>query len=575
MRRLRILAVDCGASRVACGLMVRDRTGGLVLEHLAVAPLTQPEANEAEWLNEVEAALRGLDDRQRLRGPCVVGLPGHLTFNRVIRLPLVSGHRRRGILRFEARQAVAPSTGAMVWGCEAIATDEQGLEVALTAASRALLEGLCARLRAAGLFPSAVIPAWAVLDRAFGGDRGDRREAIILSVGARTTHLILRGGPRFCLRTLNVGGNTLTRKVAEELAMDFARAEIIKRQVLDGVGDSSPGAPENRAVQIAGEQFVQRLAGEITRSMTSFPFAEGERQPARLGLVGGGSLIPRLPELLADKLLIKVERWDSPKDLRVGGAVSGLPRGSVAMLLPVMGGLAACTTTRGRPPINLLPRTVRLEMFFRCRWRWLAAATLIVAAGLLTEAGRLKTMAADTSRRSAELETKIRLSRGIDARNRENRNRLIEINRRIAALQRIAESRSGWNALLTDLQGRLVRTEDAWLERLQILPPVKDDPRGRRTPVTRNPEAHPTSRGAGGEAPSAPSWRLLLGGCLFDAVQPLAKPGAGSYLRARMLLAELRASPFCAAVESERFESSQPGMLRFEITLVIVPQRMP
>ena len=61
---------------------------------------------------------------------------------------------------------------------------------------------------------------------------------------------------------------------------------------------------------------------------------------------------------------------------------------------------------------------------------------------------------------------------------------------------------------------------------------------------------------------------------MFDAGNPAGKNGEGSHQRAKLLLASLRESPFVAGIESERFDGSQAGVLRFEITIVLAPHTL-
>jgi type IV pilus assembly protein PilM len=160
----------------------------------------------------------------------------------------------------------------------------------------------------------------------------------------------------------------------------------------------------------------------------------------------------------------------------------------------------------------------------------------------------------------------------LEARNRANLARLAEVNRRIAALQRVAEARTSWIALLADLQDRLVQLEDVWLERLQVLPAAGHGPAAAPRPVGAGSRA-----AADGGNPAAPESVpcLQLAGCLLDPQHPLGKPGEASYTRARLLVASLGQSPFVTAVKDERFDASQAGVLRFELTLVLAPHRLP
>jgi type IV pilus assembly protein PilM len=43
--------------------------------------------------------------------------------------------------------------------------------------------------------------------------------------------------------------------------------------------------------------------------------------------------------------------------------------------------------------------------------------------------------------------------------------------------------------------------------------------------------------------------------------------------RVRALMASLDGSPFVAAVENERYDTTQPGILRFEFTMAVDPER--
>ena len=68
-----------------------------------------------------------------------------------------------------------------------------------------------------------------------------------------------------------------------------------------------------------------------------------------------------------------------------------------------------------------------------------------------------------------------------------------------------------------------------------------------------------------------PPLRLALAGRLLDTENPLSKASADSYARVKTLLGSLGVSPFVRAVENERFDNNQPGVLRFEFTLVLNP----
>lgn len=573
MRSTRILAVDCGASHVAGGLFVRESDGRLRLERFAVESLPPSESGEEEWAAGVGALLTALGQREQLHGACILGVPGHLTFTKLIKVPRLPARQRRKIIRFEAQQGVPYALEEVVWSHAPVAESESNWEVALTAARRSLMETLCAKIREAGFYPFATVPPWFVLRHGGRQHHPEAGATHVLSIGARSTHLVVGETSRFFMRTFAWGGNAVTQRVADELGMEFVRAESLKRQVLDGRAEFQADAPESMAVQIAADQFVRQVCGEISRSLAGFYPDGGASRPTLLYLTGGGSLIRNLPTALAEKLQMRIERWEPWQHLKPGPDGTNWSNRTDTAALADLIGLAEGAANREAAEVSLLPRAWRREMRIRRWWPWMAAAALLVVVGLLVPVLRCRAKLSEIQRRTSEIEVKINALRRLDGRNRDNLAHLAETNRRIAALQRLAEARSSWVAFLSDLQERLVKTEDVWLESLQFLPSGKS----AAAQVSKTGETGlgsiAESETHGRPAPDSPV-RISLTGCLFDSENPVTKAGPGAYQRAKSLLEGLRASPFVAAVENERFDGSQSGTLRFQITLVVASRKL-
>jgi hypothetical protein len=64
-----------------------------------------------------------------------------------------------------------------------------------------------------------------------------------------------------------------------------------------------------------------------------------------------------------------------------------------------------------------------------------------------------------------------------------------------------------------------------------------------------------------------------LSGRLLDISNPQSKVSSQSTQRVKQLLASFTGSQFITAVENERFDNSQNGLLRFDFTLVINPKK--
>jgi len=565
MQSSRVLIIDCGASRVLAGRFRRAPDGRLSLMQDGVEWLPRRDRTEEGWLDETGGALAALARRESLAGSCVVGLPAHLTFLRVVALPRVSARRRRQIIAFEMREGVPVPLAELVWSGATVATPGGGREIVLTAARRSTIEALCERLGAAGLYPVAALPAWLALQSGLAYNHPDFAGALAVAVGARSTLLVFDRGAGLCLRSVALGGDAVTERVAENLGLDLASAEFIKRG--EPVGTAPPGEAQraHAAVRMAADEFGRRLGGEIARSLAAI--APGEsRGPGRLYLSGGGAQLAGLPARLADHLRLPVVHRDPWQHLDRGGSGAREPGEMTPALLGDLVGVAAA---RGGPAAaNLLPRPLRRRIWL-CRHRGaLAAAALLALAAMGGAIGRER-RAADTARgRAAEVEIAIGRLRQLDRRNRANLDQLERLKGRTAALQRLVEAKRGWVGLLADLQERLVRVGDAWLERLQVGPAAGSE----RPDGPGAGRFGPKSGRAGPEA--LPPIRIAVAGCLFDPDNPSGPAGAGAYGRAQALLAQVRASPYVASVENERFDGGQPGVLRFEMTLVLAPGRL-
>jgi len=561
--------VHYGASHVAYGLF----SGGpeqLVLERFATRTVGAGDSTEENWMASVGAALRELLRGEKLRGGCVIGLPGHLTFNRSFRVPPVTARHRRKIIAFERRQGLSAATEEMVWSHSIIAEDERGREIMLAVAKRRLVEELGARIRENGLYPEAALPAWLVLRHAIGCRPAPAGGALVLSVGARSSQLVYGGAQGFFARTLAVGGDTVTQKVAEELQVDYAAAEALKLRGFESTADQPVGKRERAAGQMAFDQFVRRLGAEVLRSPPLLSSTSDAARPAVLWLTGGGARLQELPAALAERLQLRVERWDLRSHVRLGPAATDFGLAPDDALLIDLVGLAAYARKGTRPEGNLLPPPFRRETFVRRRWPWLAVAALTVLAAGLAPAWRLRIKAREARAETAEVEAAISAVHRIDARNRSNLARLAETNRRIAALRRLARARSSWMTLFGDLQERFASVQDVWLDRLQILAPDARESSGAPAAVTAQSDVKPRS-GSPEPPEAATGVRLLIVGSLFDVDKLTAGAGDEPSPKADLLLAALRASPLVGAVEREQFAGGQPGLISFEITLRLAP----
>ena len=572
MRHAPMLAIHCGANHVACGAFSRSPKE-VALEHFATAPLGFGESSDDDWLAAVGRALTELVRKGKLRGACIVGLPGHLTFNRGLTVPAVTARQRRRIIAFEQHRGLPAAAEPMVWSHALLSKDAGGAEMMLAVARRRTVERLVASIREAGLNVEAVLPAWMVLRLAIGFRAKAAEDTLILSIGTRSSWLVGWGTRGFSVRTFAVGGNIITQRVAEDLKLVHAEAERLKLQGFAGSVDLPAGEPERAAGRRAIEQFVRRLCAELLRTQPLLSPSGDIARPAVLWLTGGGARLPELPGILAERLQLRVECWNprSRVDLERASAEHCVEPDD-ATLVDLLG-LHAYSASVVRSEGNLLPRSFQQEAFVRRRWPMLTAAAILAIAILLAPIWRNRCKAREIRKQIAETESTIAVLGRVATSNQSNRTRLAEIEHRIAALRRLERARSAWMLLLEDFQERFSGVQDVWLDRLQLMGTDSGDssvladavpPQSHRKPPGRPPD--PKEAGV--------TDHLVISGHLLDVDRLGTGAADDECPRANTLLTALRASPLIAAVEREHFIGVKSGLWRFEINLRLAPDAL-
>ncbi len=545
-----MLVLDGGAAHVGCARFTADRSGRLCLQRFAFETHSADPARDFLWNMHTLQALQELAGRERLRGSCRLAVPGHLALTRLVRSPLEQDKTAQLILEREAEKNIPHPIGGVIWDGQVLADTGQELELLLAAGKAEAMAGFCTAVTKAGFVPLWAEPGGIALWRAYCYNYQDAvDDALVVDIGARSTYLLFAGlKRRIHLRTLAFGGNAVTLAVAAQLKLDFTDAEALKRQVLGGMAATPADPAAQKAVQLAREQFAQRLELELMRSLLGQARQREAIQPVRIFLTGGGAQLPGLVEYLAAKLQLPVQAYDALRHVQLTGRTTAEGATQARQHLPILVGLAACHLPDLPRPLSLLPPNLRAQQRFRRRqpW-WIASAALLAIAWALPlwhYREQVRTTKVELARTEAEL---VPLSR-LELRSAEYSGRLKRMQEEIGELQRLLESKTIWAGFLADLQRHLAVAEDAWLERLQVA--------GAST-------VHPGMTGN----PAAPL-RLEVSGRLLNRHAPLAKAGTESFQKVKALLDAIRTSPFVAGIQDERFDGSQPGVLRFDFTLV-------
>ena len=568
MSSSRVFAVDSGAGHVASGVFTADKGGRLTLEQFALESFNPDSTLEEQWNQAVSQSIAPALKREKMAGAATVSLPGHLTLTKFVKTPAVEKGKRDKIIQFEAQQNIPYPLEEVVWDKQIVSDDGLDLEVLLGAVKLDVAEGLCAALEQAGASVEVIAPSALALFRAFKYNYPDAADSVlVLNIGARSTHLLFIDKQRFFVRTIVLAGNTVTQAIAEEIKQDFTHAESIKLQVLGGQSDLPETSPSRLAVTNAVQAFTSRLQLEITRSTVNYRRQYGAEQPACVYVAGGGSLIPDFPATLADKIKIPVERFDPLRKVEISSNASSAK--AYSAVLADLVGLATRLTNTAEAPFNLLPPSIGQAIAFRREQPFYVAAAALVVVALAVPILYYHDVVSTARAAEQDLEVTLTPLRSLKSANDANLEKIAEAGKQITGIQGVAESKSNWINFFTDVQNRLVKVEDVWLDKLQVLrPPTAEELAAEAAAAaSSSPDGTPTA------APTVPPLRLSLSGHLLDRKNPDQKVSQESFARVKDLLKSIGESQFISAVENETFNSDQPGILSFEFILVVNPKK--
>ena len=152
----------------------------------------------------------------------------------------------------------------------------------------------------------------------------------VLDIGADRSMLVLiKNGELAFFREIVVGGDDFTKAITgtifhEGKAIQFTNIEASEFKIRYGYplgfseGMTFRGAPLSE-VGTMMRPVVERLTGEIQRSLGFYRDQSGSDELHNLYLVGGGARLKHLPNVLADKIGCSVSLLTPPEKIKVGG----------------------------------------------------------------------------------------------------------------------------------------------------------------------------------------------------------------------------------------------------------------
>lgn len=559
------LYISLGSGHVSLAEFGPLTSSGATLKAYYEEPLDYDFLDEDQWLSAAASALRRLVSFNKISGSAHVILPGFVLLAKAIKVPHVDPSRQTQIIAFEAQQNIPYPLHEVVWTYQIVHDDGVEADVLLVAIKADMAESICRMLE--GLKLEAVsLLASPVLDyNAYRFNRAeDEEEFLLVNVGMKNTNLVFGSANNLALRNVAIGGNALTQAIANNLGKNFTEAEALK---VSYYSTEEPDPDHEFAAVFASnsETFVRRIQSDITRSLANYKRQKQGKGPSRIVLTGRGSLVPGLAELLGEKLAVPVEYFNPLEKFQLAPSVD---QDLIALhgfqVGELVGALVAIEQAKALK-LDLLPdELVSRRRFQRQKPLYLAAAFILGASFIypwMLSAQAVKRVEAEEKK----IQNQIRPLQAESSAIQGLQTSITREENLIASLQKVAASLYNWNDFLIDLQQRLVSVEDIWIESLEVqrqAPAAAAAPARGRTPAPAAPAA----------ARSGPMV-LSLEGRVVDRENPLGR--VSDHLRDKVdnFISTMSESPYLQEVKLDLFDDSQPGILRFEFTISIHPEK--
>lgn len=277
-------------------------------------------SEKSDWLNEYKKTAGVINKTLKEAGiknrNVFSASPAFLVFSSIINIPNVVKNDLAYAIEWEAKKVIPMPIEEMILDWKKIdkdtvanRTDESYL---LTGAPKEVVKKQLDIFREAGLKLLGLEPENFSLVRSLLGD--DKTTVILLEIGAGTSDVVFveNGNPIFS-RSVNAGGDSVTKAIAQHLNISDERAEQFKR-------DMGSVSADNEVLFKLIVNALTPIVNEIKYIISMYK--NNNKEAEKIILSGGSSMIPGLAEYLSKTLNINVHLGDPwafvacPDDLR-------------------------------------------------------------------------------------------------------------------------------------------------------------------------------------------------------------------------------------------------------------------
>ena len=477
------ILINCGISHVSASVFTFDGKT-ITLQETGIQNLNYDYSNDQQWLSALVSSLDKLCKKLNLKGDARFIFPGSLLLNKILRVPHVDEEKQKKIVAFELSQKMPFPLSELIWDYQVIDDDGVEQEILAFAVKPEIAESFCEKVVEIGLSPIQITPA-PVLDYnalVSSSPEIEQQESLVINIGAKSTNLLFINPTGFLIRSIAVGGNTLTQNISDNLGILFERAEEVKKSYFTGEVTYSQEDPSVQVLEKCSNQFLTRASQEITRSIVTYKRLKKGKIPTRIFLSGRGSLLNNLPEYLSQSQGLNIDYFDPSQCVTISEKIDVHIRSLLPYIIGEPVGLATTlfSTEKGKgykSPLNLLPESKIANLNFKKKVPVLLFSSILLACypliGITFKSSavtQLEKELLNIKSSSRQLESKIRDFESL----KEIHNSTEKINRLIFNRNYIFSKKSKSCWIIQDFLNQLQSTlnhpdvEDTWFDEIRF-----------------------------------------------------------------------------------------------------------
>lgn len=324
----RAIAVNLGMQTVTMAAFQPALGGGISLTGFTQSELIPDPAADASRFGQLKVVLGEMKTRIGWKGgSCGCAIPSQGVFTRFVQIPQVEPDKIDQVLFFEAQQNVPYPIEEVAWTYQILPDKgDDKINALLVATKTDALESAVEVLSAVKLAPELIETSPTALYNAFRYNYPDLQGcSLLIDIGARATNLLFVEGQDVFIRTLPVGGNSITAALHKKFDQrTFNEVEEFKRaEGLIPPPGNYAGAKDEDVAEMGkiARTVMTRIHNEITRSITFYRTTQKGGAPMRVFLAGGGASMPYTLEFFNEKLSLPIEFFNPLRRIAVGAGV--------------------------------------------------------------------------------------------------------------------------------------------------------------------------------------------------------------------------------------------------------------